>query len=89
MYLTEIADVDDSWPEEDAECVLKLHTALGKQALREVHARVSRADIQAAVAHMPSLGAAGFDPLAPVSDADVHLITRLEASDDEEEEMDD
>ena len=65
--------------------MLKLHTTLGKRALRDVQARFPRAAIAAAVAHIPALAAAGFDPLEPVTEADTQLFTRREDSDDEGE----
>lgn len=85
MHLVSICEEDDTWPEEDEECLLKLHTTLGKRALRDVQARFPRAAIAAAVAHIPALAAAGFDPLEPVTEADTQLFTRREDSDDEGE----
>ena len=85
MYLNQLCEVDESWPEDDDGCQLKLHTALGKRALRDLQARVPRAELEAAIKHLPSLAAVGFDPLAPVTDEEVHLLTRREAEESDEE----
>ena len=86
MYLLDIKSFDNSWPEDDQDCLEKLHTVLGMRALRSLQETISMEALAAAAKHIPSLSSMGFNPVELVTDESVALFSRTLGSSRDDED---
>jgi hypothetical protein len=73
MYLTQIYDIDDRWPDDEEQCLVMFHRNRSLRLLREVYEKLGKERIDELDRHFNIIGASGFT-LDEILDEDLTLI---------------
>lgn len=60
MYLTQICDIDDRWPDDEEQCLVMFHRNRSLRLLREVYERLGQRCIQELDEHFNIINSSGF-----------------------------